>query len=464
MPIPVIHIFATDTAFRDPTLPSLNMQPQQDACNLSITAQSYFKKMDLIKDPRASRALTSGFDSFNNTSSSYIVVDSLAYADFYGLFIRAQAAGMTTTFYDVLDYCIYNHSATRTAADMDSHLIQYNSYTAGSIVLGGATSGIVYNAIGATYSIDIPTYVSFTFTFDDPDSVTDSTYEIRVWASSEAFESGYALSHIEAVVPPLEYNTILEASITSLSYNQFAIGSATLEHSVDIIAGLIKTTDSSGYVTYTAKVLDTAGNFIHIKFAVLYKGHMPDRAVIREAIRDAVMASNTGTESQWRDRIPELFLIGTMFIVPQWNNITTTATAILYRGSINVTSALNNSKVVLSQFGSTYIEDTAEHIDIAYNRMLGIVVPHAENDTTISMAQLHPTYIAFTPTSTEFQQMTTSTRAFAKSLNLAMAMASGDTLSDITAVESNNGTYLPIVDDNRVEWLIMTKESFLNLV
>lgn len=423
---------------------------------------SFFSNMHRIRDPRDSRY--NGLPFVTN-SKPIILLDDTNYTDFIANYTNTSEDIQTSVF-SIIEKIFFLLDGTETLSTIDNLLTTDPlcvAYMPSSLVIAPSTStGTAYSSDGSTYEHTTFDWALFNIAIPLEDETI--TYEVKVWASDGAFEVGYPLSHITAVVPPLDFNTLLTGSLVGGASNPFSVAMSTAQISQNTLDPAIRVDDNTGVTLRRIVFYDTVGNTALVPFNILYKGGLPSVIEIRKSIRELVLASGVGTEDQWRARAPELFVDNQFYIIPQWNIVTTRPDQVLYPNITPFPKMLQNVRLALPHISLEIISETTEAITVTYKVMTLTGTPHVLNNEYQSILELHETYQNYATTADPFKYMEPHTQKFSLGLNRALVIADGlatDPLYDIRTESGAN--YVTFVIDD-VEYYVMTKESFFNLV
>lgn len=459
--VDTIHVFLYDPMFTDTTSIFKPILKDGGVCQLTGPSLSYFNEIYEVRDGRAVRSPAL---PFTTTTKPNIVFDGKLYSAFKSTLNSASQSSRDSLF-SIIDRTCLLYVATETEETLDQVLLadsKYSIYTAGSFKRSpGASAGTAYLADGSTRTLTVPNYVSFNVVFNTNGVIKD--YEIKVWTDNNTFYTEYPESSIISVALPLTPSELLTLPLIGTGANTFSVSSATAELSASSLQQAIKDTDASGFVTYRAKIFNNVGDIVTVPFNLLYKGQSPDRLTMRQAIREKLLQSGVGNTTAWKQRIPELFITGQMYLVPQWGNITTQVDRILYPSIMSTRASVENTKKILNHVGSKHIEQYIEHAVSIYDLLLLTAISHPDNETQIHLRSLHPTYQAVKSTDPAYAYMEDHTKSFATQLSVVLAVAAGKaTSTDYTSITQGLVTYIPF-SVNEIEYYVVTKESYLNI-
>lgn len=455
-----IYGFFSDTVFRDTAGP-VRTENTPGFGQPSRQSLSYFSNLQEIVDDRAARPYIGAFTA---TTRPVILIDGDVYTAEL-TFLDSVDQADRDAFFNILDRLFLLTDGVEDLAAFEADLTtdpDYSVYIAESLVIasGIRSNGIVYDAGSA--AIAAPKWVEFSVLVNGTGGT--QTHTFRIWIDDTNFTTHYPITTITAVVPPLDYNTILTNALTGGGTNIFDSAETAIEAVDAIISSPMLTDHQTGLYLQNITLygsLDTARLF---PFGILHKGTVPDLLSIRTAIREAVLASGFGTEETWRARAPELFIVDQFYILPMWHLFTTGPSGTIYPSVIGVAEMASASKLAVPSLGGEFVDQYLESLSAVYNAMQVATIPHPDNINHFSISALHPTYQNYTSSEPAFLLMDEDTKTFSNRLNTAMAVAAGVTTNELfpPRVDGTN-TYIPFTVGT-TEYYVITKESFNNKV
>lgn len=454
-----VHIFLHDPVFiQDINDDRPVFSSTGGAGVIAIKNLSYFSHMYKINDYRNNRLM------LDWTTKCALILDQEVYAGFITEY-HDLAGVLKTSLFNILDRLVYNWTANDTEASINEEFINnpdFNLYRPQTINVSPSffTGNAYHNDI--IDPITIPDWVQFEITI--PSGESFKNIELKIWTNNGSFESGYPISKITQVVPPLDFNTLLTGSLIGGGSNQFNVvfNSATL--SWDKLHGTLRLDDSTGLYRQLITFYDTDKNTRLVPFNILYKGAVPGILAIRRAIREIVLNSGVGTYDLWRRRAPELFVEDQFYLIPQWNILTERPDQIIYPNISPFPILVDNTRNILAQYSSDYIANNTEVISASYDTLTMTSVPNNINVSHSSVLALHPTYQNFAANEQGFNWMAPADKDFSLKLNIALSIAAGKAENPFYEPREENGMlWIPYVV-NYVEFYVLTKESFLNTV
>ncbi len=456
-----INIFVADPAFTNSSTPYVSRFNVGGIATLSQLGLSYF--VDLVVD-QDDRVPTTRTVAWAATLPSSILVDNSFYQQFVTDLSNAPDAVRQSVF-AILDRILYDSTAsdsTETFLTTDSSAKV--AYVPGSFVPSSSNiTGTVYStAVPAGVPYSCPAFVVFSVLI--PTGSVSTQYDITSYADNTTWLKDYPESTIQAVVPPVDYNDLLTANLTTSLVNLFSATSASALLNSAILSPSLDAIPSSGYIVYRATVIDTDGTTTVAPFNILYKGAVPSQLAIRNAVKAAVLASG-GTAAAWQARIPGLFVSSRYYLVPLWDLTQATTGSKIFSNIVNVNTIIAKIDRVLAVLDRSVIATYLEILEAAYNRILIASVPDVSGtDTTTSLNSIYPSYQCYGASDANFSYMSADTQAFALALASVLAVEVGNVSST---------TYVPTQDRNleyisftegEVEFCVVTQNGYAALV
>ena len=419
-----------------------------------------------IRDPRQVRL---NLPQPYTTTLSVLTDGAPAVSAFVSDYATIPGAQLVELF-NIIDQVCFNYTSVQTLEQvLLATPANYGIYVAGSLVVAGSETATSY-VTGTASQITVPTRATLTVNLTV--GTTTSPWQVTLWLDTALFNSAYPVSTIVAVIPPLSLTDLLNQSITTLNTNALVVArESSALNLVDMTAqaGTLEmiTGGVSGYIAYSAKVIDQAGNYIFMPFNLVYKGHIPGLLDQHAAIRNLLLNSGVGTKLQWQSRIPELFIAATYYLLPLWSDKTTLPNVALYPDIVEVAALISTTKTIMYDMDPTFIDVNLACAVATYNKMMLAVVPDTENDQTrFSFLHEHPTYQDVATTDSGFQNLAVLTQQFSINLSNALAVASGQTTNNAYTILSLNIPGDPIQRNfvtyvvGDVQYWVLTVESF----
>ncbi len=454
-----IQLFLLDTAFTNRAIPNPPFFSSSGGiAQLSSKSLSYFQTPYVINDPRNP---TQRNVLWAPETSPAVLVDNADYNNFV-LSVANSPSAALAAFFGIIDILAFNYNANTPTVTIDALIVGSPNlasyYQAGSLALGPNTvSGLVYESNNTTQSITCPAKVSFIYT-PTVGGIVES-YAITCWLDNATFLANYANFNIIEIIPPIDYNDLLNMSFSTTSAT-LANDASIASFNQTLINQAIQTAEPSGCVSYVAKVFE-ANNSISMAFNIFYTGQVPTFAAMRTAIRTAVESSGSGTPASWMLRIPELYVESRIYLIPIWDQKITSGSSTLYAGIASPNTMLNKAQLAMgSSAPSVLVNQYGQFLTAAYDLLPIIAVPDSITQPSDSLLAMYPTYQAYASTDPNFAYMSADAQAFATLLNTILPIAAGVV---------TNPVYPPIVDgtltyisftQNLTEFCVLTRQFY----
>ena len=462
----LVEGYVADQAFADlqKSINPILVPGSVNFATLTPKAMSYFVTPAFFKDNRtpSTRAV-----NWTPSTQANLIVDSTTFSSFTNL-INDLASPITAGFFKIIDKLIFNYNASNTPSQIETALLADSAiaaiYVPGSQeVASTVVTDTVYYSDGTTASVTGPTFVRFSIVL--PSGSTTQQFDLTLFAEVNAWLDGYGTSTILSVIPPLPYADIYSSSLTLTTDNIFSTStlSANLSYTTSVVTLGVATV--SGITEFSVWLHDDAGNRKQIPFNIIFKGQKPTAMEMREAIKAAVLGSGIGTEAGWEDRIPGLFLLGRIYVVPMWSQTFQKTLQKIYP-SINVYTKLASitNKVLQSlQYGD--VSFSMDVLSAYYNKMRLTAVPDRSTGATITMlSTLCPDYQDFSPSNQNFFYLSDDSKDFAIGLNAVLALDYTGTTNPLYPVsnESLFSFYSFVID--QYEICVITQESYNSIM
>lgn len=303
----------------------------------------------------------------------------------------------------------------------------------------------------------LPKYVSITL------NVLDEDVTFQIWFDNEYMVRNFTDTTIDVIIPPLDYATLYSQYAMQSSKSDLANAAYTAEFVANRIRESVQDRDHTGIYTIKLKYYSSSENYLEIPFSVLYFGHRPGTLTIYAKIKEELLNSGVGDEDGWRNRIPSLFVSGSFFIVPLWDNEKTVGTRTFYPS--HLMSELSKEKVHKTLYDIPGMDAYLTIMTTAYDFLSVAALPNPANeDNRFSIAEEHPTYQDAKTTDPTFRYMTADTQRFATRLIGSLAVAAGvETNTFYDRLEMDDRIFYSFVAGD-IAYYVLDKESYLNLV
>lgn len=455
-----VNAFVLDRSFIDPSSAFIPVLDAGGIGRLTDHALSYFVEMTTMPDKRVPSTRDVDWVA---AYAPVLAVDNSFYPDFITN-VDALTDAQRAAIFQIIDALSFK-TFTNTAA-LETWLTTTDGvkdlYEAGSVVVPTLTvSDTVYPSSGA--SAQFTTRPTMTATLNIPVGTVTEQYTVTFFVQCEYWVAHYPNTKIVSVSPPVSYSDLLTLPLTTTNANKLATATSTVGLNWDAMSSQIAAASASGYRLYNVTVQDTANNAqVLAPFLLLYKGAAPSQQEIREALKDAVLNSGVGNQSEWQDRIPELFILATVYLIPMYDNVTTLSDMHLYPSTINIGTVSKKVALVLPTLGTTYINANAEVVGANYEKLMLACVgaPNQDGSAPSQLMTMHPTYQWTPSTDGTFQNMSDDTQQFSLNLSECLMVATGNGTSPIYSVEvDQNLQYVSFVS-LQYEYCVITQACY----
>lgn len=455
-----VNLLVFDPAFSNARSPVHQYINTGDVAQLSSKSLSFFTTVFDGTDTRDPSTRTVNWSA---TTSPSIYFDDSVSPDF-ATALNGTDTGTLNALYALIDRVIFDHqtSDTQTALDqiLTNDAVIGKIYVSSSLELSQDTAtATVYLQNGNTVTLAVPTYAYVMVTIAV--GTTPQTFGITLWASNSAFIASYPVSTIVAVVPPMDYATLLTGPLVTESANIFTVAAQAATLNYKTLYPQLDAVNESGYMTYPVTVYDSSGNSTQAIFNILYKGQEPSSLQVSEAIQAAVLASGTGSKTAWQARIPELFVVSRFYLIPVWDNTIARPDQVAFASIMNTVSIEAKVKKIFSS--GTYLNQIplVDVLVAPYNRMPVVSVPDINNPPGSStLMQMYPDFQCYGSTDANFAYMRTATQKFSNDLTDALAVASGNTTASTQRMVTTNGMTFYVFTEGSTEFFVMTPQTY----
>ncbi len=198
----------------------------------------------------------------------------------------------------------------------------------------------------------------------------------------------------------------------------------------EMLKNAVTERDHSGVMLISSRYIAEYSDELPMSFALMYKGAKPTTAAARAFLKEKLLAEvdedgNTWTSEQWRQRLPDLFIDGTYYLIPIYSQrtILPDTTTAIERSCVNYQKIFSIAKTVLGGMG---LDDAGlmASMDIlqAPGHSIYIVGIAADPTSQLPLRELHQTYSATDAISESFDGMTAGDQDFAEKIAEAMAI------------------------------------------
>lgn len=458
-----VEAFITDMAFTDQrqTINDALADSSADVAALTPKALTYFNTPSEFIDRR------NPIDRDVNwiaTTSPKFVVDQVSFTNFVET-INDLGSTISTGFFKIIDRLLFNYNGSTTASVIETFLAEDVDtapiYVPNSFSISALTvQGTLFN-ISGTPTVTIPSFVTFTISVLSGTTVV--YYKITLYASVLSFLSGYNISTISVIIPPLPYSSLYSGSLIGQNSNIFSTATITASLSYNTARALLENTTVSGMSTYNAVLVDTSLNRATVPFNVLFKGQRPTAQALREAIREAVLNSGIGNANGWRLRIPGLFVIGRYYLIPLWDKTFTKPDQVIFPSINSITDYISIGNSILESLGQGDLTVHMDALSVYFNRMTVIAVPDVTGeDPTVLLSTIIPDYQDFSPVDENFVYMSQVSQKFATDLNTFISADANNTPSIYSPTEENELSFYTF-EVGGYEMCVITQENYAEI-
>lgn len=421
-----IEGFVADLAFidRSKQVSDFYTADVGQVATLTSKVLSYFNTPVFFTDKRAPTARVT---NWSPSTSVRVMFDNNVFGDFVTV-LNNLPTSAAAGFFKLVDKLFFNYApantrpileaALRADSDISSIYVQ-DSFSLSQTLL----SDTVYIDGGTTKTVTVPSFVDLTLKL--PSGTKTINFVIRLYTSVEAWLGSYNVSTIVKVIPPLPYDKLYDASLTSSTDNIFSTANVTASLNFTTTQALIGSVAVSGIAKYNAVITDGI-NKVSVPFNILYKGGQPTLFEIRKAIRQALADSGIGTEDKWRKRIPSVYVEGRFYVVPLWDQVYNKPNKVVYPNIAKYKDLMTVTNNILSSLGYGDLSIYLNVLTAYYNRMTLTAIPDLSGTVKISnLGDLIPDYQNCAPSDEQFGYMFEMTQDFTKELNTILAADSG---------------------------------------
>ena len=460
-----VYAFVGDRSFVNSEYDFTSLLETGGIGQLTQNGLSFFNDLEVLKDTREASSRDINFVT-NYTSS--LAVDNFFFSSFVND-VNTLTSTQIGYIFQIIDALFFQTFSSQ--SDVETFLTTTDGiktfYVAQSLTYPSTkVEGTVYptgNTSGESYS----TYPCATVTLSLPTGTTSTEYQVTFYVQNDYWVNNYPESNIIGVSPPLSYQDLLELPLNTTNQNILTTASNTVELNYNNFSSDLQKESVSGYLMFNVKVIDTANAVtVLAPFLILYKGTTPTIPQIRTAIKNAVINSGVGTQAQWKQRIPELFILATVYLIPLYDVVTTLPNQDLYPSVADISTAVNRTNAIAPTLGTTYISQNLEIVSANYEGIMvaSIGLPLQDGSAPNTLLSMFPTYQNTGSTDPNFQNMSQIAQQFSLTLSECLAVAFGNTTSTIYfPTTSDHLTYVSF-ESQQYEYCVITKECYTNLL
>lgn len=306
----------------------------------------------------------------------------------------------------------------------------------------------------------IPEWVSWTL------AGQSTTNTIKVWFADHAFRRDYDEYEI-VVIPPVE---LVDTLFRPVQEVQAALALRNPTRMMELVNearnGQPDTMLHAETLTYrtpgsTSLNIDTAW------YCVIYgpAGNTPD--VVRNAIKQYILANTFDVEDSWKTIIPDLFRATQMYVLPMWTKLAIPSRSTLvgiYSPIVSPQTAMSRAYSALPDLITAHVDDNLEVTHHKFRSLTLVVVGNADNkDAKYKLSDYVPDYIAESSNHQDFNRMSEFTKAWTIMMEELLMLAERYTASlslpaNVRRVTRQGITYLTRRID-AVDWMVAVKEA-----
>ena len=266
----------------------------------------------------------------------------------------------------------------------------------------------------------------FDYKFTDSDNIT-VVITFNIWLNADDFKANYPFSTVVDCLYPCSAQWIMNPELYANQTRAILLSS---NYKNEMLKNAVTERDHSGVMLISSRYIAEYSDELPMSFALMYKGAKPTTAAARAFLKEKLLAEvdedgNTWTSEQWRQRLPDLFIDGTYYLIPIYSQrtILPDTTTAIERSCVNYQKIFSIAKTVLGGMG---LDDAGlmASMDIlqAPGHSIYIVGIAADPTSQLPLRELHQTYSATDAISESFDGMTAGDQDFAEKIAEAMAI------------------------------------------
>lgn len=461
----MLYGFVTDIALWNRQLSNGIVTPLDNITNgvgfIDDTMMNYFVEQYIIRDPRSLQGATNNRLSivggkglgqiklhFDHEYNTY-VFDSVTQEVFNQLFNLIEAA-----------YLTQNATSASLNTLFTGNGITYGAYVPGSLEISQDTTESTIDLItGSTVEVNIRKWIYFKYTL----AGNALPVEFKLWLDEEAFMHDYPISTIvKPIVYAADIAKFLNPDFVNI-VNAMTNGGAT---TINLAAQAMSIDDHTGMELYYSKYITSASATQEpMPFGVPYKGAVPTSDALREAIRDDLVDSGLASYNEWKEVFPDLFVDGSFFLVPFYDNTYVNGGVTLDQDILKIYTGMGKVSALFPDENSASLYQKLEALNSSATGIPIMAFASENNDSGArSLQAVHPTYMAIDGTNALFDLMEPVTQEFSQHLSHVLAILLGKEVQDPSDpyYETRYGTnkFLSFVD-GYLEYHVLKPESYL---
>ena len=467
-----LHMFVQELAFQDRS--SFDYDPTQGgAGQLSSFSRTYFVGKSARRDPRSDRTTDKNLGA--GTRAALWVDPVISDAELR--LLDTATSDIWKDIFDLVDAVGFSFLPQQTKEDLNQRLQDTSLiYVADTLRFETGTELVtVHRGSGVTTDIIIPRSARIQIIVPIPsdDDASGSggngpiaqefaTQEIWFWYHDDAFQESYPNSYVTEVMLPLVVGDLLNASLVDKNRNIFSSGVAIATRHQEQLDKVISDKDNSGTVVHRFSVKGPEGNDTMMPFILVYKGQPPDTEQVRQAIVDQLLGTGVGTREDWKERIPDLFVDGQIYLIPMWDKTVERPSGVIQTNAITFAQLINTVLSTLPEVDRDHATNTSTIFTATYDYIPVIAVPNPQNSVELDFQNEHMTFRPLRTTDPAFVRMNQFTKDFSIALSKALSVAAEKSVNqDFEIIQTNNGRFVPFTIGS-IQYIVMTTETLKN--
>lgn len=456
-----VSLFVLDQSFINTQDPLVSLMDTGGIGRLDQESLSFF--VNLVSD-QDNRDPSNRVMDFVPMYKSALLMDAHFYSAFKNNLSAAPQATRDAIF-AIIDRLAFHTTATDdTETFLTTDASTKDVYVAGSKSIStNVATGTYYNATSpGGHSYSCPTFVEFSANI--PSGSTTIAYQITAYVDNSTWFSRYPNTTIMAIAPPVDYKTLLTTPLTGTMANMFATAADSARLNYQFISPAFATKTVTGYASFSTTVVDGETK-LRAPFNIMYKGAVPSQLQMRNAVKNAVLDSGTGTDDQWKSRVPDLFVNARYYLMVPWDLTVQRPDQLLYTNIPRFSDLLSRMQKILPNVDSSTITTNLELFFSSYDRMPIAVMPDTSTSQAIqTLSSIYPTYQCYSTDETNFKYMTSDAQDFASTLADILAIATGqETNNSVYTITTDKGLSYYSFTNGVDEFCLITKDNYTAL-
>ena len=364
-------------------------------------------------------------------------------------------------FFNIVDRLLFQNTLTDSAVETiltdDSSL--FNGYVQESAIHSDVRKTTqIYNADNEPSDVIVPDWIEFKYT------TTTGEYTFHLWFSKKSFSENYPYVTITNVLPPFNLSILTDpAKLLQYGNLNMLVSSSTYIFDQTNLEAIAR--DQNGVYSFPTKYVIDSSRSIQLPFAVTYCGpKAPAPLECRKAIREYLESNTSVTSDVLEAILPEIYISCRFYIAPLWDVYSVRSERDVYNSIWKLKTIKNKVDKVFTEFSEDWKNNYLELLTNAQSKVIAVSLPDTNNDTLFSVLDQHPTYQDYSSQVPGWKYMTDATQEFAGKLIRAMAVLEGTTIStEFRTVELDGLDYISF-EAGKAEYLLLTPESYRQLV